>query len=140
MMYKPQSGFTLIEVMVVVMIVGILAAIAYPSYQEYVLRGYRSEGMALLNDAAARQERYYAQTNSYVTSDSDMDKLGMSETSSSGRYELSVSNPNGSGGYLLTATPKGAQTADTKCGDLLLNARGVRSVGASGASANDCWR
>lgn len=140
MTYKTQNGFTLIEVMVVVMIIGILAAIAYPSYQEYVLRGYRSEGMALLNEAAARQERYYSQTNSYVTSDSDIDKLGLSASSSSGRYELSVSNPDGSGGYLLTATPQGAQTADTKCGDLLLNSRGVRSVGVSGANANDCWR
>jgi len=140
MTYKTQNGFTLIEMMVVVMIIGILAAIAYPSYQEYVLRGYRSEGMALLNDAAARQERYYAQTNNYVTSDSDIEKLGLNASSSSGRYELSVSNPDGSGGYLLTATPQGAQTADTKCGDLLLNARGVRSVGVSGANANDCWR
>lgn len=137
---KAQNGFTLIEMMIVVAIIGILAAIAYPSYQEYVLRGYRSEGMALLNDAAARQERYYSQTNTYVTADGDIEKLGLSATSLSDRYELSVSNPNESGGYLLTAAPKGAQTADSKCGNFMLNARGVRSVSASGASPNDCWR
>lgn len=137
---RAERGFTLIEMMVVVAIIGILAAIAYPSYQEYVLRGYRSEGMALLNDAAARQERYYSQTSAYVTDDDDIDKLGLNPTSSSGRYELSVSAPDDSGGYLLTATPSGAQVADTKCGNLMLNAIGVRSVSASGASANDCWR
>lgn len=139
-MPKTEQGFTLIEMMIVVAIIGILAAIAYPNYQEYVLRGHRSEGMALLNDAAARQERYYSQTNTYVTADGDIQKLGLSATSSSGRYELSVSAPNGSGGYLLTAAPQGAQAADTKCGAFLLNARGVRNVGASGASANECWR
>ncbi|MQK16898.1 prepilin-type N-terminal cleavage/methylation domain-containing protein, partial [Escherichia coli] len=58
---KAQRGFTLIELMVAVAIISILAAIAYPSYREYVNRGNRSEGQALLSDAAAAQERYYAQ-------------------------------------------------------------------------------
>ena len=65
MAQSKQSGFTLIEMVIVVAIIGIMAAIAYPSYVEYVKRGYRTEGMAMLNDAAARQERYFAQNNSY---------------------------------------------------------------------------
>ena len=56
-----QQGFTLIEVMIVVLIIGILAAIAYPNYSEYVKRGNRSEGQAFLNDVSARQERYFSQ-------------------------------------------------------------------------------
>lgn len=132
-----MKGFTLIEVMIVVAIIGILAAIAYPSYQEYILRGNRSEGMALLNDVAARQERYFAQTNTYVTSQNDIGKLNLSgANSTTGKYALTISSPANSGGYLLTATP---QRTDTKCGNLTLNARGERGVSSS-TNVNDCWR
>jgi len=144
---RHQSGFTLIELMVTVAIVGILAAIAYPSYQSYLLRGNRAEGQAMLNDAAARQERFYAQNLAYVTSTADLGKLGMRNTtgtgsstsvaSDTGKYVLTVSGTNN---YTLTATPQGAQAKDTKCGNLTLDAAGTRGVSASGASVNDCWR
>lgn len=62
-----MQGFTLIEMMIVVAIIGILAAVAYPSYAEHVKRGNRSEGQALLSDIAAAQERYYSQNNRYIT-------------------------------------------------------------------------
>lgn len=142
---KKTAGFTLIEMMIVVAIIGILAAIAYPSYQEYVLRGNRSEGQALLNDAAARQERYFAQNNAYVTAQANIARLGMRNTSGTtvtsdtGKYTLTISSPNNSGGYLLTATPQGAQAKDTKCGNLTLNAMGTRGVSGS-TSVNDCWK
>ncbi|HBP5388065.1 TPA: prepilin-type N-terminal cleavage/methylation domain-containing protein, partial [Pseudomonas aeruginosa] len=55
---KSNRGFTLIELMIVVVIIAILAGIAYPSYDEYVKRGNRTEGQALLSEAAATQERY----------------------------------------------------------------------------------
>ncbi|MCY1278720.1 hypothetical protein D9M68_592890 [compost metagenome] len=142
---KEAKGFTLIEVMITVAIIGILAAIAYPSYQQYVLRGNRSEGQALLNDAAARQERYFAQNNAYVTAQADIAKLGMRNTSGTtvtsdtGKYSLTVGNSGDNGGYLLTATPQGAQAKDTKCGNLTLNAFGTRGVSGT-TSANDCWK
>ncbi|MDX9875798.1 MAG: type IV pilin protein [Spongiibacteraceae bacterium] len=143
---KRVRGFTLIELMIAVVIVAILAAFAIPSYQQYVLRGHRSEGTALLSDAAARQERFFAQNNSYVTSQTNIGKLGLPNTSGTtvssltGRYTLSVSSATNDGGYTLTAAPQGPQLKDTACGSLILDATGKRGVGASGANVSDCWR
>ncbi|WP_313024666.1 type IV pilin protein [Pseudomonas lopnurensis] len=138
-MKRVQTGFTLIELMIVVAIIGILAAIAYPSYDEYVKRGNRTEGQALLSDASARQERYFAQNNTYITSDADIAKLGLKSgnVSETGKYELTVSEENGDGGYTLTAEQK---FGDTKCGNLTLNALGAKGRSGSGKSVEECWR
>ena len=137
---KSQHGFTLIEMMVVVAIIGILAAIAYPSYTEYVKRGNRTEGQALLSDAAARQERYFSQNNAYVTDNSKIASLGMAlrtgNKSATDKYVLSLSKVNGDGGYTLTATQ---QFNDTRCGNLSLDATGKRGKTGT-ASLDDCWR
>ncbi|MHB9797791.1 type IV pilin protein [Pseudomonas sp. MT3] len=142
-------GFTLMEMMIAVAIIAIIAAIAYPSYQEYIRRAHRAEGIALLNDASARQERFFVQNNAYVTQSANLGKLGMRNTSGEGNatavtsdngyYKLTVSAPNGSGGYLLTATPQGAQASDSKCRNLTLNAAGTRGISGSGSSS-DCWK
>lgn len=123
-----SKGFTLIEVMIVVVIIGILASIAYPSYQEYVRRANRAEGQAFLQDIAARQERYFSQNNTYVT---DVSKLGANTESETKKYTITATAPAGSGGYLLTATPS---FTDTKCGNLTLNALGVKGT------VSECWK
>lgn len=131
-----SKGFTLIEVMIVVVIVGILASIAYPSYQEYVNRSNRAEGQAFLSDIAARQERYFSQNNAYVTANTDRSKLGLtSNQSANQRYTVSLSSVANDGGYTLTATPN---FTETRCGNLVLNAKGVRSV--STGDKDYCWR
>ncbi|MCG8908892.1 MULTISPECIES: type IV pilin protein [Pseudomonas] len=146
--FKASAGFTLMELMIVVAVVGILAGIAYPSYSQYVLRANRSEAQAMLNDAAARQERYYAQNYAYVTSAADLGKLGLRNTSGSGS-STAVTSDNGkytlsagtdSSGYLLTATPAGSQTADTTCGNLTLNGAGVKGISNTSTNVNDCWK
>ena len=64
---KRRTGFTLIELMIVVIIVGILMAISVPAYQGYVMRSHRTDAHSSLLDIAARQERFVAQRNSYTT-------------------------------------------------------------------------
>lgn len=133
---KRQAGFTLIEVMMAVVIIGILAAIAFPSYREYVLRGHRSEGVALLSEAAARQERYYAQNNTYADS---VAKLSMDADSDNDYYRLSVVAADANS-YTLLATAINSQVDDLKCGNLGLNEQGVKTETGTAADAADCWR
>jgi len=137
-----MKGFTLIEVMIVVAIIGILAAIAYPSYDEYIKRGYRSEGTAQLNDIAARQERYYGQAHKYVTASDDLDELGLKLSSgkvesATRKYAVTVGKVDNDGGYTLTASQN---FGDTKCGDLTLDALGTKGRSGSGKTINDCWK
>ena len=134
-----QQGFTLIELMITVAIIAILAAVAYPSYNEYVQRGHRSEGQALLNDTAALQERFYAQNFAYVTATADIaTKLRGKASSPTGKYNLTLgAGAATDGGYLLTATQ---QFSDTACGNLTLNALGVRGRTGSGKTVAECWR
>jgi type IV pilus assembly protein PilE len=131
---RKMQGFTLVEVMVVAAVIGILAAIVYPSYQEYVQRSNRSEGMAFLNDAAARQERYLSQNNAFAKSAA---QLGYSSSSSpTGLYTLGVSSTAATA-YSLTATP--ART-DAKCGVLSLTHAGVKGKTGTASAVADCWK
>lgn len=133
--YRSQNGFTLIELMITVVIIGILASIAYPSYQEFVKRSNRTEGQAFLSEVAARQERYFVQNNDY-TNDAKKLKLKSGSTSETGKYKLSIAQKSGDGGYTLTAEN---QFNDKACGNLTLTATGIKGVTGSKA-AEDCWK
>ncbi len=139
-MRPAEKGFTLIELMITVAVIAILAAIAYPSYTEYVRRGRRVEAQNLLNDAAARQERYRAQNGKYS---GDVGKLKLPHGSASehGYYTLSTSPDEDSHSFTLKATRAGAQIGDPKCGDFTLDDKGIKGI-ASGTSGNasECWR
>jgi type IV pilus assembly protein PilE len=129
-----SRGFTLIEMMIVVVILAILAAIALPSYQKYVLRSHRAEGQALLSEAAARQERYFAQNNSYASSAAALNMT--SYVAGLQYYGLAISNVSAST-YTLTATATGSQARDSECLTLTLDQAGTR--GATG-TASSCWQ
>ena len=141
-----QTGVTLLEMLIVVVIVSILAAVVYPSYQDYVVRSNRAIGKSALLDAAARQEQYFANNAGYGSS---MTRLGYpanpdpidrkgGHTATNSIYLISVANPTSAPtlGYTLTATPANFQTRDTKCGNLSLTHRGVKS--ATGTDLR-CW-
>lgn len=140
---KHGAGFTLIELMIAVAIIGVLAAIALPNYTEYMTRSKRAEGQALLSEVSARQERFYAQNNSYVTNPINIANLAFPKVannriiSENGYYELAVSSVASDGGYTLTAN----QTiGDAQCGNLTLNALGVKGRNGSGKTIEQCWR
>ena len=133
-----QQGFTLIEVMVVVAIVGILSAIAYPSYTEYIARGHRAEARANLLQAAQWMERAATANGTYPTASSAASAIAaLEEQVKMDRYGIKVDSANGSS-YTLTATPKGAQLKD-KCGSYTLTQSGKRDVASATLSVAECW-
>ncbi|MCP8463876.1 type IV pilin protein [Pseudomonas sp. ZM23] len=134
-----SKGFTLVEMMIVVLILGILAAISYPSYQSYVMRSNRSEAMTMLNEAAARQERFFSQNNQYATTAA---QLGLTTSNSPNNlYQLVINRPTTSQ-YTLTAQPIGIQARDTQCGSLTLDQAGTRGAagGTVAATVMNCWK
>jgi type IV pilus assembly protein PilE len=132
------SGFSLIELMIVVAIIGLLVGIAMPAYQAHTLRAHRADAQAELLDMAARQERFIAQNNTYTTDVSAAAGLSMgSTTSREGYYTLSSAACGGgtiATCYLLTATAVGGQTNDTDCLTITYS-----STGAKSGTTGECW-
>jgi type IV pilus assembly protein PilE len=135
--YRHAQGFTLIEVMIVVAIVGILAAIAMPSYNEYIRRGHRADARAGLLQAQQWLERASTATGVYPTA-LPANLTWAADTTK--RYTISIGGPATTSSFTLTATPKGAQVGD-KCGNYTLTNTGTRAVvgATAGTTVNDCW-
>ncbi|MCD6045631.1 MAG: pilE [Gammaproteobacteria bacterium] len=130
-----HSGFTLIELMIVIVIISILAGIAYPSYTAYVERGRRSDGQSALLDLSHRMDQYFSEHKSYKGA--TLAQLGITETSPEGYYNLSINDISGNS-YTANAVPLGAQSSD-KCGTLTLNQLGQRSFTGTSATLSECW-
>lgn len=133
-----HSGFSLIELMVVVVIIGILASVALPSYTAYVENGRRAEGKAFALDIASRQERHFTQYSRYANSLTATDETGLgmlNDDSENAAYRAEVTVDNGNTTYIITVIPV---ITDTTCGALTLTNTGLRTS-ASGITA-ECWR
>ncbi|WP_257386715.1 type IV pilin protein [Tahibacter caeni] len=148
-MYKrsKSGGFTLLELMIVVVIIAMLASFAMPAYQRYSQRARRADGKELLMRVAAAQERYYTNFNRYAVNPlTGATSLGLSSLTSERGY-YTISSANGATGntqsYVLSAipVPGGPQAAD-QCGTLTVNNTGVKTPAANAMPQNSngaCW-
>ena len=130
-----MRGMSLIELMIVVMIVGMLAAIAYPSYREFAARATRTEAKSALLKAAVNQERYYLQNNKFST---DLNELGFSSnpyTTDTGTYVVTVAAPNPASNFTVTASYQFVDAEAGKCAVFTIDGRGVKESSPS----TDCW-
>jgi len=135
---RRQSGFTLMELMMVVIIVGILAAIAYPSYRDQVLRSSRSDARTALQTGLARQEQFFLDNRTYAA---NLAQINLLAATDNGYYTVSIDAATAgcpiSRCYSMRATPVGTQADDTKCNVLVINSGGTKT--ATGTDAGTCW-
>lgn len=144
---RRQRGFTLIELMIAVVVIALLAAIGFPSYQEYIKRGKRAEGKGALMRAAQQLERFYSLNNCYPSGSANCGNAGSSaaaltaaginafsgDSAAASAYNLSVTTT--AQAFTLTATPT---FTDDKCGNLTLASTGAK--GKTGTeSLQNCW-
>ncbi|WP_415918828.1 type IV pilin protein [Thalassotalea crassostreae] len=137
---KPK-GFTLIELMMVVAIIGIIAAIAYPSFSDSMMKARRSDARSALLEIAIQQAKLRGSCATYGSSladDNDCDRKEVkgSDKSHEGYYSIAVSNATGNA-YTLTATAQGVQAKDTGCTSLTVTFNASNPKGLKAPAA--CW-
>ena len=131
---RRARGFSLIELMTVLVIIGVLAAIAYPAYQDYVRRANRSAAQSFMMTIAARQEQYLLTNRSYAATTAALNLTAPTETN--GRYTFAINLPTPTS-YTITATVTGNQAVVNKFGNLTLGSDGVKGSQYSGV---DEWK
>ena len=135
--YKAHQGFTLLELLIALVIMGILLTIAYPAYQSYLRKSRRSDALGALSQDQIILERCYSQNFAYNAACGAL--ATFPQTSQQGFYSISLSNA-GATTYTLTATPIGAQVQDTTCAVMRVNQANVKTAtDTSGNPQTVCW-
>lgn len=131
-------GFTLMELLIVLAIVGIITAIAVPSYRSSALKSNRAEGIETLLRVAQDQEVLYSQTNQYSTNAKPLAPTAASVTSPDGRYIVTVANGacGSTACFVATAAAQGAQVDDKNCLTISIDNLGSRTS----TPTSNCWR
>ena len=135
-MKQNNSGFTLMELMIVIVVVSILAAIAVPSYQDYVTRSRRSDAKAGITEVQLAEEKWRANNTAYTTA--IVADLGLTIDSPDDYYDLSVTAADATT-YTIRATadPSEAQKNDSTCVWMEINHNGTKT--SSPGSPDECW-
>lgn len=133
-----KNGFSLIELMMTVAIVGVLSSIAIPTYKNYSIKSHRVEGKSLIMEIMQRQEKYYTENNTYTT---NLTLLGYSSStviSEQGYYSLTAAAAADGiiNNVILTAQPIGSQASDSECGSFIMNSNGQKTTSTSSTT---CW-
>ncbi len=131
-----QTGFTLIELMITVAIIGIGSSVAYPLYADYVKKARRSDAVSALSQGSLVMERCRTEKSTY-TGCSPGDTTSLSK-----HYNLSVDVNNTGTSYQLTASPDIAspQYSDDECNAFTLSSKGVKGHTGSATAPSACWR
>ena len=137
-MNRMMRGFTLIEAMIVVAVLGIIVAFSYPSYRDQVMKSRRAEGMGALLELADRMERHYSDAGTYTKADgTDIAVADVFPSFASDYYTLSIDDQD-TISFTISSAPKSTQVKD-KCGTFTLTSDGDKSVSASGMK-DECWK
>jgi type IV pilus assembly protein PilE len=133
---RAVSGFTLIELMIVVAIVAILAGVAYASYDFAMIKSRRNAAAGCALESAQFMERYYTTNLTYVGAAPPASDC---QRELQGHYDFALA-ASAARTYSITATPQNHQaTKDTKCGTLSLDQTGARGITGSASSSSECW-
>jgi type IV pilus assembly protein PilE len=135
---RTQRGFTLVELMIVVAIIGILTFVAVPSYRQYVVKSNRAAAESFVMSVTNKQEQYMLDARQYAAT---LVLLGMAAPADvSNNYNITITNIGATPPtYTITAVPTGSQAAsDTRCGSVSIDQAGTKGITGAGTVA-ECW-